>query len=51
MPWTVCFTFEDVNSLFGPLKYMRIFKTKNYSIGCHHVENDKKRGLGIFKNL
>ena len=30
MPWTILFTFEDVNFLFGPLKYMRIFKTKNY---------------------
>ena len=28
---------------------MRSFKTKNYTIGCHHVVNDKKRRLRILK--
>ena len=28
---------------------MRSFKTKNYTIGCHHVVNDKKGVLGILK--
>ena len=43
MPWTILFTFEDVNFLFGPLKYMRLLRLRIIPLRCHHVENDKKK--------
>ena len=53
IPWTFfLFASEDVNFLFGPLKYIRIFKTKNHPFALPPCRKwQKKREAWEFRKI